>query len=88
MRNDLLDQHRTLSQNSKCCIHCHILYSMPCLKEVLLHWIKKNGDPIKYHVMQGPAPGAQKTIQTCHLLEKTDTTFLALKCLNLLVQQM
>ena len=29
MRNDLLDQHRTLSQNSKCCIHCRNL-SMPC----------------------------------------------------------
>ena len=28
MRNDLLDQHRTLSQNSKCCIHCRNL-SMP-----------------------------------------------------------
>ena len=25
MRKDLLDQHRTLSQNSKCCIHCRIL---------------------------------------------------------------
>ena len=28
MRNDLLDQHRTLVQNSKCCIHCRNL-SMP-----------------------------------------------------------
>ena len=30
MRNDLSDQHRTLSQNSKCCIHCRNL-SMPCI---------------------------------------------------------
>ena len=29
MWNDLLDQHRTLSKNSKCCIHCRKL-SMPC----------------------------------------------------------
>ena len=33
MRNDLLDQHRTLSQNSKCCIHLHslhvVFFSMP-----------------------------------------------------------
>ena len=28
MRNDLLDQHRTLSKNEKCCIHCRKL-SMP-----------------------------------------------------------
>ena len=30
MRNYLLDQHRTLSKNEKCCIHCRNL-SIPCL---------------------------------------------------------
>ena len=37
MRNDLLDQHRTLSQNSKCCIHCRNL-SMPCLHDAKCTW--------------------------------------------------
>ena len=32
MRNDLLDQHRTLSKNEKCCIHCRKL-SMPWVSD-------------------------------------------------------
>ena len=39
MRNYLLDQHRTLSKNEKCCIHCRKL-SMPWNKYIYSHFIK------------------------------------------------
>ena len=58
MRNYLLDQHRTLSKNEKCCIHYRKL-SMPWteaipLKDItkasivdnfLLHWVARYGIP-------------------------------------------
>ena len=55
MRNDLLDQHRTLSKNEKYCLHCRKL-SMPCVKAFSNLLGSFNGEQIFIH---HPAYGNQ-----------------------------